>query len=169
MPVRVEVNPELLVWARERAGVDADDLARRFPKLTAWEDGDLAPTLKQLEGFAQATHTPVGFLFLREPPDEQVPIPDYRTIGGGQVTRPSANLLDTIFQCQQRQEWYREFAQTEGEGRVPLVGSMSTATAVTDAAAAMRESLGFEVEDRGPTWTDALRLLIERGESQGVL
>jgi hypothetical protein len=31
--MRVEVKPELLQWARERAGVDNASLARRFPKL----------------------------------------------------------------------------------------------------------------------------------------
>lgn len=31
--IRVEINPQLLVWARERAGLDTADLTRRFPKL----------------------------------------------------------------------------------------------------------------------------------------
>ncbi len=74
---RVEVKPELLRWARERAGLNIDALARRFPKLPDWESGDVHPTLKQLEGFAKATFTPVGFLFLDEPPEERVPIPDF--------------------------------------------------------------------------------------------
>ncbi len=82
---RVEVKPELLRWARERAGLDVDALARRFPKLPAWESGDLHPTLKQLEGFAKATFTPVGFLFLDEPPEERVPIPDFRTVANVHV------------------------------------------------------------------------------------
>jgi len=29
VPLRVEVNPDLLVWARERSGADTDDLTRR--------------------------------------------------------------------------------------------------------------------------------------------
>ena len=57
-----------------RLSVDA--LARRFPKLEAWEQGERHPTLKQLERFAKATFTPVGFLFLEEPPVERVSIPD---------------------------------------------------------------------------------------------
>src|SRR2546430_2475460 len=58
MSVRVEVKPELLAWARQRSGLGIDELARRFPKLREWEQGDRLPTLKQLEGCAQATHTP---------------------------------------------------------------------------------------------------------------
>ena len=61
--IRAEIKPELLSWARERARLEAGALARRFPKLVAWEQGSARPTLKQVEDFAKATHTPVGFLF----------------------------------------------------------------------------------------------------------
>lgn len=169
MPVRVEINPQLLAWARERSGLGIDDLARRFPQLMDWEQGYRAPTLKQLEGFAQATHTPVGFLFLPEPPDEQLPIPDYRTMGNAGVRRPSADLLDTIYQCEQRQEWYRDFAEVNREDPVDLVGSLSSAVPVVEAAAVMRGALAFDVDERGSTWTDALRLLVDRAENLGVL
>jgi Zn-dependent peptidase ImmA (M78 family) len=167
--LRVEVRPELLAWARERSRISADDLGTRFPKLGDWESGEVAPTLKQLEGFARATHTPIGLLFLDEPPDDEVPIPDYRTIGDAAIAQPSPDLLDTIFQCQQRQEWYRSFAQVEQEPAVALVGSMSTATPVLEAAAVMRAALGFEVSDRGPTFTEAFRRLGEAAEELGVL
>jgi Zn-dependent peptidase ImmA (M78 family)/transcriptional regulator with XRE-family HTH domain len=169
MPVRVDVNPELLAWARQRSGLAIGDLAHRFPKLAAWEQGQQLPTFKQLESYAQATHTPVGFLFLPEPPQEQVPIPDYRTIGDSGVRRPSPDLLDTIYQCEQRQDWYREFAQVNQEEPVEFVGSLTTAAAVIPAAAAMREALGFGVEDRGSTWSDALRVLIDSTERLGFL
>jgi Zn-dependent peptidase ImmA (M78 family)/transcriptional regulator with XRE-family HTH domain len=167
--VRVAVNPELLAWARERSGVEPDDLARRFPKLAAWEEGDLAPTLKQLERFAHVTKTPVGYLFLQEPPDEPLPIPDYRTRLAQRVARPSPDLLDTIFQCLQRQEWYREFARATGRPALPFVGSLSTATPIVEAATIIRDALGFEVDARGPTWSDTLRLLIDQAEELGIL
>ena len=37
--MRVDVKPELLTWARERAGLETDALAHGFPKLTAWQQG----------------------------------------------------------------------------------------------------------------------------------
>lgn len=169
VPVRIEVNPELLSWARERSGLEIEELTGRFPKLAEWELGERLPTLKQLESFARATHTPVGFLFLAEPPVEAVPIPDYRTMGDSGVSRPSPDLLDTIYQCEQRQEWYREFALVNREEPVELVGSLTTSVPVVEAAAAMRAMLAFEVDERGPTWTEALRTLTAHGEDLGVL
>jgi transcriptional regulator with XRE-family HTH domain len=107
--MKVDVAPGLLRWAVERAGCSKTTLAGRFPKLSEWLRGEDRPTLKQLERFAQATHAPGGYFFLREPPHETVPIPDLRTIGNVLIVRPSSDLLDTIYLCLQRQKWYREY------------------------------------------------------------
>jgi hypothetical protein len=40
--IRVDIKPELLTWARERAGLETDALAHRFPKLAAWQRGTSA-------------------------------------------------------------------------------------------------------------------------------
>jgi len=85
-------HPELLSWARERSGLDPAALAHRFPRLEAWERREASPTLKQLEGFAKATHTPVGYLFLQEPPVERIPIPDFRTVANERAGTPRPDL-----------------------------------------------------------------------------
>lgn len=77
---RVRVKPELLRWARLRSRRDLGDLQRRFPKLDAWERGEWLPTFKQLEAFAKATYTPIGYLFLPGPPVEKLPVTDFRTM-----------------------------------------------------------------------------------------
>lgn len=169
MTARIEVSPELLAWARQRSGVTFDVLSRRFPKLPAWERREQSPTFKQLESYAQATHTAFGLFFLPHPPEERIPIPDFRTIGDGGVHRPSANLLDTIYQCEQRQDWYRDYATVNQEGPVEFIGSLTTSVPPLHAADVMREALNFEPADRGSTWTDALRILVDRAEGLGIL
>lgn len=168
---RVPVKPELIQWACERAGLDIDTLAGRFPKLRAWESGEIHPTFKQLESFAKATHTPFGYLFLEQPPEEHIPIPDFRTIRSEIIKRPSPDLLDTIYICQQRQEWYRDYMRVTGERPFPLVGSANCADNVSETAADMRDALAFDVEERRrmPTWMDALRRFIEQADHLGVL
>lgn len=169
--MRVEIIPELLSWARERAGYDLDALAHRFPKLAAWENGKAQPTLKQVEDFARATHTPIGFLFLQEPPVERVPIPDFRTVGNERVGHPSPDLLDTVYICQQRQEWYRDFARSSGESALSFAGSASLNSDIEASASSIRHTLGFDIEERRqmPTWTDALRRFIEQADTTGIM
>lgn len=159
----------MITWARERAGLEPEELAARFPKAPEWEAGSLSPTLKQLEKLARATHTSIGFLFLDEPPEESIPIPDFRTMADSGVTRPSPDLLDTIFQCQQRQEWYRSFAEADRADVVAVVGSLSIQMPPAEAAATMRRQLGFDFDQRGSTFSDAFRLLAEEAEEHGVL
>ncbi len=114
----------MLAWASERSGVEEERIAHRFP-LDLWMSGTRLPTLKQLEDFARVTHTPVGLLLLPEPPDEESPFPDFRTLPNIPLARPAANLLDTIYLCQQRQDWYREFSLANGEVPLPFVGSLT--------------------------------------------
>ena len=168
---RVAIKPELLRWACERAGFAVTDLEPRFPRLAAWERGEEWPTLKQAEAFAKVTHTPIGYLFLPEPPVEKVPIPDFRTMDNEHIGHPSPNLLETIYVCQQRQEWYRDYARSTGEKPLSFVGSVSVRDDIVTTAARVRAALGFDINERRgmPTWTDALRHFIGQADDLGIL
>ena len=168
---RVGVRPELLRWACERSGREAAHLHSRFPKLEAWESGAVLPTFKQLEDFAKVTYTPIGYLLLEEPPVEELPATDFRTMGDVEVRRPSPDLLETLYLCQQRQDWYREEARTSGEPPMEFVGSLDTSVEASLAGARLRDALRFDVEQRRglATWSDALRQFIEQAEVFGIL
>lgn len=169
MANRVAVAPRLLRWAVERSGRPADELAK-FP-IEAWVDQRVQPTMRQLEDFARATYTPFGFLFLTEPPAEQLPIPDFRTFGDRPVRTPTPDLLDTIYACEQRQEWYQQYAEANGAERVEWIGSLSLATPIIEAAAGLRDVLGFGLDRRAEfsNWRQALDGLREHAEDAGVL
>ncbi len=168
---RVAVKPEILRWARERADRSVESLRMRFPKYDQWERGEAAPTLKQLEAFAKATHVPMGYLFLPRPPEERVPIPDLRTVANRGLEQPSPNLLDTIYLCQQRQVWYRDYARSMGDRRQGFVGSVRRGAPIEQVAERMRRALEFDLEARREcgTWTEALRLFIEQADDLGIL
>jgi Zn-dependent peptidase ImmA (M78 family) len=168
---RVAIKPQLLRWACERAGFDFADLEHKFPHLADWVSGAALPTLKQLEAFANATHTPIGFLFLPEPPVEKVPIPDFRIPGNARMGHPSPDLLDTIYVCQQRQEWFRNYARSMGESPLTFVGSARVGDHVVRTAAKIRTELSFDLDARRqmPTWTVALRRFIEQADDLGIL
>jgi Zn-dependent peptidase ImmA (M78 family) len=169
--MRVEVRPRLLEWARDRSGIDEGSLYRRFRNYDKWLREEMQPTLGQLEDFARATHTPIGYLFLPEPPVEVIPIPDFRTIENKRIEKPSPNLLETLYICQQRQEWYRDFILSNKEEPLAFVGSATLKSNIEEIAANIRTALGFDVDERRvtPTWTEALRRFIEQVDKLGLL
>ncbi|EKD28798.1 MAG: hypothetical protein ACD_79C00201G0006 [uncultured bacterium] len=169
--MRVEVKPKLLRWACERARIDIQALSVRFPQLMLWEKGETQPTLNQIEHFAKAVHVPVGYLFLNEPPVEQLPIPDFRTIGNEYIQRPSPDLLETIYLCQQRQEWYRDFTISMKGTGCSFVGAASVTDSTMAVASDIRKTLGFDIEARRQmsTWQEALRHFIEQADELGLL
>lgn len=168
---RVPVKPDILRWARERAGRSVDSLRSRFPKYDHWERGEAMPTIKQLEAFAKATYVPIGYLFLPQPPQERLPIPDLRTVANRQIEQPSPNLLDTIYLCQQRQTWYRDYARSVGAKTLRFVGSLGRTAPIEQVAEQMRQTLDFDLEARQEcgTWTEALRQFVEQADDLGVL
>lgn len=166
--VYVDVVPELLQWAVTRAGWDQETALKHEPRLEAWLQRTKRPTLKQLQDFARATHTPLGMLFLPEAPVETVPIPDMRTMGDGGVAAPSPDLLDTIYLCQRRQDWFRDYAIEAGAGALDIVGTASLAADPAKVAADIRTRLRME-ERSVSSWSQAMRDLIDRIEALGIL
>jgi Zn-dependent peptidase ImmA (M78 family) len=168
---RVAIKPDLVQWARERAGLPVETLAGRFPKLEAWERGEVQPTMRQLEAFAKATHVPIGYLFLPEPPEERLPIPDFRTVAGVKLRRPSPDLLDTIYTMQRRQWWLQETLVDEEADPLEFVGSARLSDAPESIGREMRRIIGFgdgwAAEVR--TWQDAVSRLRQAVEELGVM
>jgi Zn-dependent peptidase ImmA (M78 family) len=161
----------VLQWAAQRARLSDAKLATRFPKWPMWLTGEAQPTLRQLESFARLTHTAFGYFFLPQPPALTLPVPDFRTFRDAPLHEPSSELLDVIYLCQQRQDWYRDHARLHGLPVLPFVGSAGLDDEPRPAAQRLRQVLGLSVEARRGlrTWTDALRQLIGKVEESGVM
>ena len=168
---RVTIQPNLLTWARERAGLSLDSLANKFPKITEWEAGELRPTLKQIEDFSKSVHVPIGYLFLPEPPRESLPIPDFRTVSDRAITRLNVNLLDTIYLCQERQAWYRDYARLQRFTPMDFIGGAKLSHAPIEAAKAISTRMNLSMDERSrlPSWAEALRRLMAQAEGLGIL
>ncbi|MBL8202011.1 MAG: ImmA/IrrE family metallo-endopeptidase [Chromatiales bacterium] len=167
----VAASVPVLRWAARRARLDDGFLAGRFRKWPLWLTSEAQPTLKQLEDFARLTHTAIGYFFLPQPPALVLPVPDFRTLRDEALDEPSTNLLDTLYLCQQRQDWYREHARMHGLPALAFVGSANLQEAPEAVAGRLRQTLGLSAEARRqlPTWTDALRQLIAKAEDAGVM
>ena len=169
--IRVPVPPRMLRWACERAGYDLSDLAGPMPQLVAWVRQERHPTLKQLEKLANLTHTPLGYFFLPEPPEERLPVPDYRTVAGTAAAKPTPDLLDTLYTMQRRQMWLRESLL---ENEVEPLAFVASANLIDDADAVgreMRRALGLQDGWAAGvrTWQDAVGELRRAIEQLGVM
>ena len=168
---RVAVKESVLRWAVERAGFNLVSLKNTYPKIQQWATGDIQPTLKQLEGLAKKTHTPLGFLFLDSPPEDTLPIPHFREVKSGKSIRPSPDLIDTVFAMQRRQNWMREYLIEQGQDALSFVNSAKPGIAPAEAADRLRRALQLDEDwaSHQNTWTDALGALREAMESAGIM
>src|SRR5574337_979921 len=145
---RVVISEPVLRWALERSG-RSEAVQAKFPKLSEWLRGQSQPTLNQLETFAKATSTPLGYLFLPEPPDERLSIPIFRT-RGEPMRRPSADLLETVQTMEQRQAWMRDYLIEQGNEPLDFVRSAQIAEEPESLARQIRNMEGRprSVDDR---------------------
>ena len=144
----------------------------KVDRVVEWEEtGHIS--VAQADRLAKQTHTPVGYLYLSEPPEDRLPIPDFRTRhADGPSPRPSPNLLDTVYTMQRRQAWLREELTTHyEEPALPFVGTFDLTDDPAEVAQAMREAL--EIFDdwaaSAPNWSLALRHLRDKSEDAGIL
>lgn len=168
---QVEISPSVLEWARERSGMSFDTLSKRFKRYSAWLDGNGGPTFNQIEALANILNLPMGMLFLPEPPEEKLPLPDFRRMAGGEMERPSPELIDTIHTCQHRQRWYRDYLASSSADILSFVGSAAVGDQPTVVAGQIRTALKLEVGSRSEVtnWGDFLRQFIERARAAGIL
>ena len=64
----IQVNPDLIAWARKRAGLTLEEASKKINRIAAWEAGDASPTYLQLERLADKLKLPVAVFFFPELP-----------------------------------------------------------------------------------------------------
>ena len=77
---RMAIEPELIRWARKRAGYSLEAAEAHFRDIRAWESRQKAPTYVQLESVANRFGVPVSVLFFPKPPDVPEPSRSFRTL-----------------------------------------------------------------------------------------
>ena len=165
---RIDIKPEMLAWAIQRAGYDVAMYLSQHPDVDEWYRKEKQPTEKQLEDFARKIHIPYGYLFLNEPSKEEVPIPMFR--GNPQLDRFNLNVYDTILSIQRRQEWLTDYL-TENEYDIcSCVSIINLKTPLSKTVDVLRHLLQMEVDwafDRRDS-ADAVNYLTERIEELGI-
>ncbi len=167
------VNPSLLRWSRERAGLSTEQVAKKLPvkpdRVQEWEAGQTKPTFLQAQKWASLAHIPFGFLFLQQPPVEQLPLPDLRTVGGIAPQRPSLELLDTVRDAIRKQDWYLEYLQNQEHQPLAFVGRFDSRSRVAEVVNDIRRTLGVNPDAARLDYDKYSRALIDAAEMAGIL
>lgn len=168
------LNPEVLQWARKKAGLSEESLAAKIGVelglVKQWEITGTIP-LSLVEKLAEITRIAFGFLFLKEPPQPSLPIADFRCLKDDLPSTPSDDLLEVIYDAQRKQKWYREYLISNGAQPLPFVGKSSVKIPAKDTAADIRSVLGIgpKMAEKTTKWEEAIRYTIEAAEDHGIL
>lgn len=144
-----KVNPEILVWARESAGLSLEEAAHRLglsgpERLQALEAGEREPSRRQLANMAERYRRPLLTFYLTERPRDSDKGQDFRTLRDGRVPEAEA-LLNALLRDVHARQGIIKAALEEAEENVslPFVGSARLANGVENLARAIGELLNY--------------------------
>jgi Zn-dependent peptidase ImmA (M78 family)/transcriptional regulator with XRE-family HTH domain len=171
------LNGTVVRWARERAGLELNEMAAKLGKgltvehVRAWEIGKSFPTFTQAELIAEKLRVPLAVLFMNDPPEEKIPIPDLQTVFGQIQRKPSLEFLELLNDCIVRQQWYQEDRMAEGAEPLPFVGRNQIGDDPKLVASDIAKTLGLthKFRQQSDTWETFLSRFIQQTENVGVL
>jgi len=118
LSITAEVNPTLLIWAREQSGYPAELIAKRLgvsvARLEAWELGRRKPTVRQIQELARRYRRPFGVFFLPQPPSVPPLASEYRRLPGVDAGAESPEFRLAIRVMAQRRQTSLELADELG-------------------------------------------------------
>lgn len=121
--VKVNIKPEIISWVLRQT--QEEKLGEKLMNnITKWLNGTKTPTFHQIEDFSKKANIPLGYFFLQTPPEEQIDLLGYRTVDSIQLANPSRNLIDTIHEMENIQDWMKDYRQELGFDVLPFVGCM---------------------------------------------
>lgn len=171
--IRAQINHEILVWAREQAGLSIDSAASKLrvpvDRIIAWESGDLSPTIRQLRLIGKAYRRPSAFFYLSEPPDPDPQISDYRRAQRVREEKPP-ELIYEIRRTRSRREIALEVLRQLGEEPNVFDLALDSQDDPYALGSQIREYLGVRTDDQF-AWENpyqALNAWIEVFEAQGI-
>lgn len=176
------VNPAVLRWARETAGLSPEDAARKVElpdtrkasgaeRIVELEEGRAQPTRPLLLRMSKQYRRPLIVFYLAAPPRKGNRGQDFRTLP---EVHDSSNepLLDALVRdIHARQSLLRDAIEEE-DTPPPLkfIGSMRASTGVPAAVNVLRTQLGVSLTAfrAAPTAEEAFRLLRDHAEGLGI-
>jgi Zn-dependent peptidase ImmA (M78 family)/transcriptional regulator with XRE-family HTH domain len=176
------VNPDVLIWARESAGLDLETAARRLglketktalpqEQLQRYEVGAKEPSRPLILKMAAQYRRPLLIFYLREPPKTGDRGEDYRTLTHD--VDPAQNaIVDALVRCVRARQEIIKDGLISAQDREPLsfIGSADLDAGSSALASQIIDSAGFERETyrAAGSQEEAFRYIRSRVEGIGV-
>ena len=171
------INPELLRWARERAGYSVEDIARRRrvspERVREWESGQSFPTWKQFKQMAYHDyHRGTVFFFFKDPPEEKTVTERFHRLPAAMLEDLHPDTLYAVRQARYRQDYLAELLGPGVSGERFILRDLrgqADAGNPSRLAVAVREYLGLDPNDpegfsnRAGTFEDFRSLVEDAG------
>jgi Zn-dependent peptidase ImmA (M78 family) len=173
------IQPKILTWARETAGLSLDDATRALgltdargrtvgQRLEAMELGEDEPTRPVLLKMAKTYRRPLLVFYLAEPPKTGDRGQDFRTLPGHEKFNPELDAL--LRDIKARQGLIRSMLEDDKAEPLEFVSSATIELPAPKLAARMAERLNFSLARYRATKTpdEAFTYLRETIEASGV-
>ena len=153
-----KINPQILVWARESAGLPRDEAAQKLginpahgvapvDRLSAFEAGEAEPSRPLLVKMAKQYRRPLLTFFLSAPPRTGDRGADFRTLPDEAPPAVKANLDALVREVQARQSMVRAVLEEEEEAEpLPFVGSRNITDGQRPVLASLQALLAVKLE-----------------------
>ncbi|MCI0152231.1 ImmA/IrrE family metallo-endopeptidase [Paraburkholderia sediminicola] len=153
-----QINPQILVWARETAGLAIDEAAKSLQlggarqkareALEDYEKGIKAPSRPLLLKMAKQYRRPLLTFYLQQPPQKSERGEDFRTLPGGREYESAPKLDALVRDVFVRQRLVRSILEDTDEAKnLNFVGSITLDQSVADAAKTICTKLSFNLSE----------------------
>jgi Zn-dependent peptidase ImmA (M78 family)/DNA-binding XRE family transcriptional regulator len=164
------INPAVLVWARKRMGLSADEAAEKVPvkveRLVAWEEKEASPTINQARKLAKIYGRPFLEFFAAEIPavEDVALVPDYRL--HRDTPTPKDEAVRANIQGWAETQRLNALDLLDILGEAPPVLPKELASSVDEptetAAERAREAIGFTIHEQIDLPASDKRLIPDR-------
>lgn len=152
---QIPINPGLVTWARERAGLTLDEAAQTFKRIAEWERGESFPTYAQLEQLSDSFKLPIAVFFFPTPPNVPPIQETFRTLPDTEFVLLPSRIRLLLRKAKALQ--LNLFELTQGRNPAPRLITrdlaFATNAAVGRMAADVRAYLGVSIEQQ-TGWAD---------------
>lgn len=177
-----KVNPDIISWARETAGLTLEEAATKLnlhqargvsavDRLTALESGDDQPTRSLLTRMAKQYRRPLLTFYMSAPPRKGDRGQDFRTLPVDYSDADEALLDALIRDVKARQSMVRAMLEDE-EDTEPLhfVGSMRMSQGISAVLSSIQETIQLDIAEfrAEDSPSEAFTLLRNRVEAVGI-